>query len=139
MKRYEEISHTADVAVIAHGSTLHEAFESAAFAMFDIVFDLEGATGSERRQIRADGDSHEELLVSWLSEILSESETSDLAFSRFGIELVDTDAGVVKGWAAGDPAGRFELNGAPIKAITYHDLEISEDGDGWSIRVVFDV
>ena len=37
MKHYDLLEHTADVGVKAYGSTVAEAFEHAAEAMFDII------------------------------------------------------------------------------------------------------
>jgi SHS2 domain-containing protein len=136
-KRYEAVPHTADVAFIAYGNTLEEVFENAAFAMFDMVFDLTEASGRHTRPVVADGDTPEELLVAWLNEVLAESETRGLAFSRFGVDRLEE--GGVQGWAGGDPIGETPLIGAPVKAATHHDLAIVEIPDGWWARVVLDV
>lgn len=137
MRRYDVVPHTADVAFIAYGSTLPEVFEHSAFAMFDLVFDLADTSGGVSRPIVAAGDSVEELLVSWLSEVLAESEIHDLAFCSFGVDRLEE--GGVQGWAAGDPVEGVELRGAPIKAVTHHDLAVVEVPDGWWARVVLDV
>lgn len=137
MRRYDVVSHTADVGFIAYGATPAEMFEHAAFAMFDLVFDLTGAVGRVSRPIVAAGDSLQDLLVAWLSEVLTESEIHDLAFSSFGVDRLED--GGVQGWAAGDPVDRFELKGAPVKAVTHHDLAVVEVPDGWWARVVLDV
>ena len=79
----------------------------------------------------------EELLVDWLSTLLFEAETRDLAFCRFEIETIAVDR--LKGRASGIPSAELELRGAPIKAVTYHDLAIEELTEGCSARVVFDV
>jgi len=136
-KRYEVVSHTADIAFIAYGSTLEEVFENAAFATFDVVFDLAAASGRITRPIVADGDTPEELLVSWLNELLAEAETRGLAFSRFGVDRLEE--GGVQGWAGGDPIDETPLIGAPVKAATHHDLVIVEIPEGWWVRVVLDV
>lgn len=135
--RYVVVPHTADVAFIAFGDTLEEVFENAAFAMFDITFDLAAGGGRLSRPIVADGDTAEDLLVSWLSELLVESEVHGLAFSRFAIDRLEE--GGVQGWAAGDPVEVIPLIGAPVKAVTHHDLAIVEIPDGWWARVVLDV
>jgi SHS2 domain-containing protein len=137
MKRYETIPHTADVAFIAYGPTLHELFENAAFAMFDIAFDLSAASGRVTRPIVASGDTMEELLVAWLNELVAEAETHDMAFSSFGVDRLEE--GGVQGWAGGDPVGSTPLIGAPVKAATHHDLAIVEIPDGFWARVVLDV
>jgi SHS2 domain-containing protein len=137
MRRYDVVSHTADAAFIAYGATLADTFENSAFAMFDLMFDLSGADGRVSRPIVAAGDTVEELLVAWLSELLTESEIHDLAFCSFGVDRLED--GGVQGWAAGDPVDEVELRGAPVKAVTHHDLAVVEVPDGWWARVVLDV
>lgn len=135
--RYEALEHTADAAIVAYGDTLPELFENAAYGMFDLMFDLTSAPGSRSRPIVATGDSVEDLLVGWLSSLLTESEISGLAFSTFTVDRLLE--GGVQGSAGGAPSGGLELVGPPVKAVTYHDLAVVEVPDGWWARVVFDV
>ena len=44
-----------------------------------------------------------------------------------------------QGSAGGMPWTGIELRGAPIKAVTWHDLAIVEVPDGWWARIIFDV
>jgi SHS2 domain-containing protein len=135
--RYEVLPHTADTAIIAYGSTLPEVFENAAFGMFDLMFDLTEVVPTRSRPMVAAGDTPEELLVAWLGELLTEAEIHDLAFSYFTVDRLEE--GGVQGSAQGSPATGLELQGPPIKAVTYHDLAVVEIPDGWWARVVFDV
>jgi SHS2 domain-containing protein len=131
------LPHTADTAIIAYGVTLLEVYENAAFGMFDLMFDLAGVVPERSRPVVAAGDTPEELLVAWLGELLTEAEIRDLAFSSFTVDRLEE--GGVQGSAQGGPAAGLELQGPPIKAVTYHDLAIVEIPDGWWARVVFDV
>ena len=135
--RYEVLPHTADTAIIAYGSTLFELFENAAFGMFDTMFDLEEVSTARSRPVVAAGDTVEELLVAWLSELLAEAETHGLAFSYFTVDRLEE--GGVQGSAQGGPTAGLELRGPPVKAVTYHDLAVVEIPDGWWARLVFDV
>jgi SHS2 domain-containing protein len=137
LPRYEVLPHTADTAIIAYGATLFEVFENAAFGMFDTMFDLAQVSTTRSRPVVAAGDTVEELLVAWLSELLAEAETHGLAFSYFTVDRLEE--GGVQGSAHGDPAAGLELRGSPVKAATYHDLAVVEIPDGWWARVVFDV
>jgi SHS2 domain-containing protein len=134
---YEQIDHTADAAIVAYGATLEDLFEHTAFGMFDITFDLTDATGAMSRPVVGAGDTVEDLLVAWLSGLLAEAEIHGLAFSTFAVDRLEE--GGVQGSAGGDPVAGLELIGAPIKAVTYHDLAVIEIPDGWWARVVFDV
>ncbi|MDH3259664.1 MAG: archease [Acidimicrobiia bacterium] len=135
--RYEVLSHTADTGVVVHGSTLREVFESAAFAMFDLIFGIGDLAGVDRVQVEVTAPTVEDLLVDWLSTLLFEAETNDLAFCSFEIDTIDD--GHATGWAIGSSVVDLELSGPPIKAVTYHDLRVEKTAGGWSARVVFDV
>ena len=135
--RYEVLSHTADTGILAHGATLDEVFETAAFAMFDLMYGIAGRDGAESVDVEVAATTIEELLVDWLSDLLFEAETRDLAFCRFEVEAVGD--GRMKGRANGIPSADLELVGPPIKAVTYYELAIEEFSEGLSARVVFDV
>lgn len=137
MPRYEVLSHTADTGVVVYGATMTELFENAAFAMFDLMFGIGDLRGVERVNVEVAATTVEELLVDWLSTLLFEAETRDLALCSFGIDTLGD--GRLSGWASGISSSDLELRGAPIKAITYHDLAIEEIPNGWSARAVFDV
>jgi SHS2 domain-containing protein len=135
--RYEVLDHTADTGILAYGVTLEQLFEHAAYGMFDLMFDLEAVTPSREVAAGARADTRDELLVAWLGELLSLSEIDDLAFSVFTVGRLGE--GGVEGFAGGAPAAGMQLRGPPIKAVTYHDLEVAEVAGGWRARVLFDV
>ncbi len=137
MPRYEVLPHTADTGIVAYGSTLFELFENAAYGMFDLMYDLASLGGGPDRPVMAAGDTAEELLVGWLAELLYESETAYLAFRTFTVDRLEE--GGVQGAASGPSLAFVELRGAPIKAVTYHDLAVVEIPGGWWARVIFDV
>ncbi len=135
--RYEVLSHTADTGIIVFGATLREVFENGAFAMVDLMFGIGDLVESERVRIEVEAANVEDLLVDWLSTLLFEAETRDLAFCSFEIEVLD-DCRLL-GSVGGLASAGLELSGPPIKAVTYHQLSIEETPHGWSARVVFDV
>jgi len=135
--RYEVLSHTADTGIVVWGPTLREAFENAAFAMFDLMFGIGDLVGGDRVQIEVAAPTVGELLVDWLSALLFEAETRDLALCSFEIETMEQ--GHLTGWGKGVPLAELELSGPPIKAVTYCDLMVEETPGGWSAQVVFDV
>ena len=71
MQKYELIDHTADVGVKAYGESLEQAFENAAKAMFDIIADKSEIESVGQYDIVLEADDLEQLLVDWLSELLT--------------------------------------------------------------------
>lgn len=137
MSRYRALPHTADIGIVAAGATMEEAFENAAFGMFDVVFDLSGVSDAEQCRVEVAAETPGELLVAWLSALLTEAEIRGLAFCRFRVEMVS--GGRLRGMASGSASDALELRGSPVKAVTYHDLAVAEVPGGFEARVIFDV
>lgn len=141
MKPYEIIEHTADVGVKANGSTLKELFENVAKGMFKIIAGKGGQQQPQEHrkiEIKKEVKDFEELLVSWLSELLYIFGKEDILFSDFRI-LELNNSGLV-GEASGkkiDPD--HSALQTEIKAVTFHGLKIEESKLGFSCRVIFDV
>ena len=138
MKRYEQFPHTADIGVRAFGKDLKELFENAAFAMFDIIADLEGMSGETTEILEIKAANYEELLVAWLDELLYIFYTKQLIFYKFNIERLEE--GSLRASVVGRPiaANRNRLK-TEIKAATYSDLKIKKTAEGYSVEVILDV
>ena len=134
--RYDIVEHTADTGIETRGNTLAEAIGNAAFAMFDLMYDLSSVPATMPVSFESTADSPPDLLVEVLSELLLRSETDDVVFSEFRVHEAGLCA-IVQ--AAGATAVGRELRGPPIKAVTYHRLRCEPAGDAWKIRVIFDV
>ena len=138
MRRYEQISHTADIAARIYGKTLPELFENAAYAMFDMMGDIEGLRLDETVRIKTEAPDRESLLVSWLNELLYNSYSKQALFSEF--HVLDLEGNRITAEAKGQKLEKeTERLRSEIKAATYHDLEIKKTDSGYEIVVVFDV
>jgi len=138
MKRYEQFPHTADIGVRVFGHDLKELFENAAFAMFDLLADLEGLKGDIVKDFEIKSSDKEELLVDWLDELLFNFYTNGIIFYKFDIEKITE--GSLKARAFGRPiaANRNRLK-TEIKAATYSDLKIKKTDSGYQVEIIFDV
>lgn len=132
------LSHTADTGIEVTADSLRELFEWAAFGMFSTMFDVASCIPERHITVAATGTRTDEMLVDILADLLFISEAEDVVPCSFQVgEIwpteVDLSAGVT-------PVRPELLLGPPIKAVTYHDLDVSERTDGtWIARVVFDV
>jgi SHS2 domain-containing protein len=133
--RYEEIDHTADVGIRAHGRTLDELFANAAEGMFSLVADLAKVKPVGEIEVRLAAEDVPTLLVRWLSELLYVHETEHLLFSAFDVLVQGTS---LTGRARGEPIdkARHELQLA-IKAVTRHGLRV--DPKEGIAEVIFDI
>jgi len=137
MKRYEQFPHTADIGVRVYGADLPGLFGNAAFAMFDIIADLDGLTGTVEQAVELTAPGPEELLVAWLDELLYHFYTKQVIYYRFEIRAFSGTA--LKAVAYGRPVGanRNRLK-TEIKAATYADLAITKADGGYMTEIIFD-
>ncbi len=133
--RYEEIEHTADVAIRAYGASLNELFANAAEGMFSLIADLEAVKPIGEIEVRVSAEDTPTLLLRWLSELLYVHETQRLLFSRFEVEVSGTS---LLGRARGEAIdkARHELK-LVIKAVTRHRLSV--DPEKGIAEVIFDI
>jgi SHS2 domain-containing protein len=131
---FDEIEHTADWALLARGSSLPELFVNAATGMYTLAAELDRLHASTERTIEVSGIDAETLLVNWLNELLYYTEMDQVVFGWFEIEQFASDhlRAVARG-EAGVPLVK------PIKAVTFHDLQIKPSGNGYEVTIVFDV
>ncbi len=137
-KRYEQFSHTADIGVRVFGRTLKELFENAAFAMFDILADLEGLEGPITQAFELTAPNHEELLISWLDELLYNFYTKNIIFYKFEVEELSEDLIKAKAFGRLVSENRNRLK-TEIKAATYYNLKIIKKDDYYEVDIIFDV
>ena len=90
-KRFEEIEHTADVAIRVWGRDLAELFVNSAYGL---ACQLGGPSETGRaveHSIELTAYDAETLLVTWLGELLYLSERDDCVFAEFDVlELAPT-------------------------------------------------
>ncbi len=135
--RYRVLSHTADTGIEADAASLGELYAVCAHAMFDLMVDLAGLEPTREVVVHAAAGDAAETLVDLLSQLLALAEIDGVVFCAFDVRRgtateVELAAGSV-------PATGAELRGPPIKAVTYHDLEVAPTAEGWHARVLFDV
>jgi SHS2 domain-containing protein len=138
MQAFEIFDHTADVGIRAFGQTQQEVFENAALGMFSLITDVEKVEARKTVTISVEGEDREDLLVSWLNELLYRFEVEYLIFNRFKITDWDREH-YLKALAYGEELdlGKHSLK-IQIKAVTYHMLKI-EHNQIWQAQVVFDI
>ncbi|MFQ5956668.1 MAG: archease [Candidatus Brocadiales bacterium] len=143
-ERYTVIEHTADLAFMAYGKDLEELFENAAYALFDVYTDLSRVEEKTERpvDIRVKTEEvetdMEQLLVKWLNELLYLNEVEDLLFKRFKVERIGT--GELRALAYGEKfSSDRHIILTPLKAVTYHRIEVVKEPDRWHARVIVDL
>lgn len=133
---YRVLPHTADTGLEATAADLGGLVAELATGMFALMTD-EGDPRGKVFEFVVSSPTPEDLVVDALSEMLFRAECDEVTFSH--IEAVEVDQGGLTIRATARHLDAADLSGPPIKAVTYHDLEVAETADGWRGRVYFDV
>ena len=135
---WEHFETEADVGVRAWAATRADAFAQAALGVFALIVRPEEVEARERREIRAQADSRERLLVGWINECLYVHE-----IEGFVVRRVDVDAcsdTVVHGVLHGEEMDISRHRpGTIVKAATLHRVVVAESGGRHEVEVIVDV
>ena len=127
------MEHTADLGLEVWAPDLAGLMEEAARGMFELMGVVVSEESRCHRQLEIGADDREQLLVSFLEELLFIADSEELAFDGFLLNLVDTNL------QARLEGGFIVDRSKEIKAVTYHYLEISETNRGLETSIIFDV
>ncbi len=132
------LDHPSDIGIEARGVSCAEAFSRAAAAFMSLILDPTAVDAAERRTIVLDATDVEQLLVRWLSEILYLYDGCGYVSSEFRISVCTP--GHLEATIFGEPIQpeKHKVR-MDIKAVTYHQLAVWRDADGWGVRVYLDI
>ena len=138
MKRFEILDHTADIGFIVYGEDLQSLFENAGEAFFHLITDLNKVRLRTERKIEIRGESLERLIVDWLSELLYLHDVENLLLKRFNVESVGE--GGLKAKVRGEVFQEdVHVIKTGVKAVTYHQIEVRQEEEGWRARIILDL
>src|SRR5213593_4995255 len=135
---YEQFEVQADVGIRAWGPTRAEAFAQAALGVLSLVADPATVTPRETREVRAQADGPELLLVAWIDECLYVHEIEAFVVSR--VEVGACSDTVVHGRLHCEPldASRHRL-GTVVKAATLHGVSVQARDGRHEVKIIVDV
>ena len=132
---------TADFAFEAFGERPEELFESAALALESVIVNLDGVRGIKSRKLRIEGESLENLLFDFLSELIYLQSAEGLVFSSFDIKIDKNEDYNLEAECLGekiDPE-KHQL-GTEVKGVTLHKFKVEKLSNGrFRCQVVLDV
>lgn len=142
---HRTFEHTADVGIEAAGPDAETALAEAAHGLAEVIAGVtvhdHPREGLVERVFYVEAPDRESLLVAWLSELVWRFESEGLLWAGGGVRLSETEDGlridVAGNMAPYDPARHG--TGVEVKAVTYHDVFLGPDGDGWRARVILDI
>jgi len=135
---YEHFDVEADVGVHGWGPTRADAFAQTALGVLGLTVDPEGVAARESREVRAQGEAPETLLVNLVNECLYVHEIEGFAVAR--VEVHFEGEGVAHARLHGEAidAARHRL-GTIVKAATLHRTSVTETTGRHEARLIVDV
>ena len=135
---WEHFETEADVGVHAWAATRAEAFAQASLGVFALIVRPEEVAEREHREVRAQADSPERLLVGWINECLYVHEIEGFVVRR--VEVDTCTETLVHGVLHGEEVDtdRHQL-GTIVKAATLHQVVVAESAGRHEVRVIVDV
>lgn len=136
--RYEFREHTADIIIRAFGSTLEEAFATAADAMFDVITDRAEISPTEEVTVAVESIDREGLLVTLLSELIVRFEVDGWVLTGFRVEFTGETS--LRATGKGEQFDRTKHgHGVQVKGASYHMMEINDAADDCHVQVLLDI
>lgn len=135
---FEVFEHTADVGLRIRAASFEALLVEAARGLTSLmVSDLSTIQPRGRLQLRIVGNEPDYLLFDWLNELLYRFDAEHWLGCEFAVTL-DPDG--LSAEVAGEPfdPARHPLE-HEVKAITYHQLRVEQDADGWWAEVIVDI
>jgi len=133
------LEHPADIGISARGDDYAEAYANAARGLFSLIVNQNSVEERSIKEVHIEGDDREHLLVRWLSELLYLYDGEKFVISE--VEVQCPTPTVLRAMLKGETldANRHSPK-LDVKAITYHQLEITEQQDGTvEIQFIVDI
>jgi len=137
-RMFRAIDHTADIGLLIKGKNKEQLFAEAARGMFSIVAGgrINGKLKVKSLKLEVTGPTLEELLVSFLNELLYLAEKEKVIFNRFEVEIKKIKN---RFYLQGRIKENSQVPKREVKAATYHNLKVEKKDNFWQTTIIFDV
>jgi len=134
-EKFKFLDHPSDLKIQAFGKDRTELFSNAALAMMTFLYpkQVEIKNHETKTEIRLQAKDSKALLVDFLSELLYLSDSNDVCYNQLHFKKLDETFLIATAY------GRRVRAKEDIKAVTYHNLEIKKNPDGFEAMILFDL
>lgn len=149
MNKYEQLDISGDAGLRIWGENLEGLFSNAAEGMCELITDPSGIEETEKKEVFLSNERNEDLLVTWLNEIIFLFDTYGFIGKKFDVSISPHDPILSRGRGEGGnlkavvSGGIFnaKVNESRllVKAATYHGLSLKRDNSHWEATVIFDI
>jgi protein archease len=136
--KYRLTRRQSELAVRVIGGSQSDLFSNSAFALFDVMADVEKIEIKERINLEVEGTDRDDLMVNWMRELLYLYQGSGYLLREFNIrEVRDT---LVKAEVCGEKIDpdRHEIK-QEIGSVAFHKSRMEKTGNQWTAQVIFEL
>jgi SHS2 domain-containing protein len=135
---WEHFEVEADVGVRGWGRTRADAFAQVTLGVCALLVSPEQLEPRERREVRAQAEAPESLLVAWIDECLYVHEIE--GFVARSVEMTVCTDTLAHGVLHGEPVDpRRHRVGTVVKGATYHQVRVGVRDGVHEARIIVDV
>ena len=141
MSGYRFLPHTTDAYIESVGPTFENALENAALALFDTMCNVNRVSAELQEEVTVQGADQLELLYNWLECLLLKFELEHKVYNKFHVSRVSDQGALTLTAKIQGEAFNRQKHGAKVevKAVTYHKMEIFQDGKMTVVRFIVDL
>lgn len=139
-RSYRIVDHTADLGMEFFGKDAPALFTHAGRALFQVMVCRQGhrARALHHYEFFLQGEDWGDLLVNWLRELLFLFHGQRQLLHQLRITALSPTELRAEVTTDDFLPERHRID-KDIKAVTYHQVEVTQGPDGWQARVIFDV
>lgn len=132
---------TADIGIEVNNKNLTEAFKNSALGTLNLITDIEKIQPKITKDIHIESEDEYGLLYDWITELLILLDSENFMASEYAIEITKKeDTLILHGQIMGDTYDTNTYNyKTEVKAITYHEMSITQEEDNIKIRFIVDL
>jgi SHS2 domain-containing protein len=138
---FRYLEHITDAYIEAYGDSMEEAFSYAAKGTVNVMFEIRDIQGTSKVDFRIEGVDYYELLFNWLERVHLLIAIDNQVISNFELMISKLDS-------------KYQLTGSglaetiditkhgykiEIKGVTYHEMEILQQGNQYKVRFILDL
>jgi len=134
-EKWKYFKHTADIKFQAFGKTKEECYGNAGLAFVKAMVD-EDVKSVKKKKIKVEGNDEVSLLYNFLERLLVLLDSEEFVVGKISkLKIKDKK---LECEISGDKAGNYEFH-IDVKAITYSEMFVKQNKEGWVCQVVLDV
>lgn len=137
-EHYHLLDHTADLRIRVTGSDPANLFKNAGLALFDVITKSDRLEPKAEIEVNVSGADRADLMVNFLRELLYLWTGKQQLVHTINILKISDTAICARISTDGYQPDRHHIR-LEIKAVTYHQINVSQTREGWQAIVVFDV